>query len=107
MKRDVHITDTAFREIEAAYDWLEERNPFAAEKWKVVLLEAIDKLADHAHRYPLAHESEWYPGELRELLMGQRRGTYRILFEIVGKVVHVARVRHSAQDFLKPEEFES
>lgn len=37
-------------------------------------------------------------------LHGKRRHVHRILFEIRGQTVVVLRVRHSAQDFLGPEE---
>ncbi len=37
-----------------------------------------------------------------ELLYGRRRSAYRILFTIDGQTVNVLRVRHAAQDRLKP-----
>src|SRR5262245_14701342 len=101
----VVITATALAEIEQAFDWLAERNPRAAEKWHASLLAAVDELEEHPLRYPLAPENEWYPGELREFLIGKRRGTYRILFEVYGKRVYIVRVRHSAQDLLQPDDF--
>jgi plasmid stabilization system protein ParE len=101
----VVVTETAHEEVVRAYGWLAERNEIAAEKWQAALLEAIDKLAQHPQRFPLAPESNWYPGDLRQLLIGKRRGTYRILFEVVGKTVYVVRVRHSAQDLLTPEQW--
>jgi plasmid stabilization system protein ParE len=104
MSFGVAITDTAYAEIGRAYAWLAERNEVAADKWRSSLLAAIENLAENPRRYPLAPEDDWYPGELRQLLMGKRRGTYRILFEIVGETVYIVRVRHGAQDLLSPEE---
>ena len=105
MSHRVVITKTVLAEIEHAFDWLAEHNPPAAEKWRDSLLAAIDELEQHPLRYPLAPESEWYPGELRQLLFGKRRGAYRVLFEIYGKRVYIVRVRHGAQDLLKADDF--
>ena len=101
----VVITVTAHAEIEHAFDWLAERNLPAAEKWRASLLAAIDELEKNPLRFPLAAESDCYPGELRQMLIGKRRGTYRVLFEVYGKRVYIVRVRHSAQDLLKADEF--
>jgi len=67
-------------------------------------VEAVRSLESNPRRRELAPESEWYPGELRQLLHGKRRGIYRILFEVRGDTVHILRVRHSAQALLEPDE---
>jgi plasmid stabilization system protein ParE len=61
-------------------------------------------LEDNPQRWGLAPESDWYPGELRQLLYGKRRGVYRILYEVRGKTVYILRVRHGAQAVLEPGE---
>ncbi len=104
MSFSVVIARKAAREIEEQYDWLAQRSEAAANRWRDSLLEAIGTLEEHAERYPEAPEAEWYEG-LRQLLHGKRRQVHRILFEIREQTVVVLRVRHSAQDFLRPENF--
>ena len=103
MSLHVAIARKAAREIEEQYNWLAERSEAAANRWRNSLLEAIDTLEDNPDRCPEALEAEWHEG-LRQLLHGKRRQVHRILFEIRGTTVVILRVRHSAQDFLGPEE---
>src|SRR6476660_5339118 len=100
----VEVTATALAEIEKAFDWIAERSPAAAERWRASLLGAVDALAAMPTKYGTAPEDEWYSGELRQMLIGKRRGVYRVLFEIVGDAVYVLRVRHGAQDLLRADE---
>jgi len=104
MSLHVAIARQAAREIEEQYNWLAERSEAAANRWRNSLLEAIDTLEDNPERWPAAPEAEWHEG-LRQLLHGKRRQVHRILFEIRGRIVVILRVRHSAQDFLEPEQF--
>jgi plasmid stabilization system protein ParE len=67
-------------------------------------MEAVRDLGDNPERFGFAPENEWYPGELRQMLYGRKRGTYRVFFEIRGDTVYILRVRHSAQDLMGPEE---
>jgi plasmid stabilization system protein ParE len=99
----VVIARRAAREIAEHYEWLARRSQAAADRWRDALLEAVDSLADESERYSEAPEAEWHQG-LRQLLHGKRRQVHRVLFEIRGNTVVVLRVRHSAQDFLGPEE---
>jgi plasmid stabilization system protein ParE len=103
MSWNVVIARKAAREIEGQYDWLAERSEAAANRWRDSLLAAIDSLEDNPERCSEAPEAEWHEG-LRQLLHGKRRQVHRILFEVRGQTVVVLRVRHSAQDFLGPEE---
>jgi plasmid stabilization system protein ParE len=103
MSLHVAIARKAAREIEEQYHWLAERSEAAATRWRNSLLQAIDTLEDNPERCPEAPEADWHEG-LRQLLHGKRRQVHRILFEIRGQTVVVLRVRHSAQDFLGPEE---
>jgi plasmid stabilization system protein ParE len=102
MAHTVRITARALREIDEALAWLGERSPRAAGRWYAHLVEAIRSLEDNPERHALAPESEWYPGELRQLLHGRRKGIYRILFEVRGDTVFILRIRHSAQALLEP-----
>ena len=103
MSWNVVLARKAAREIEEQYNWLAERSETKANRWRNSLLEAIGSLEDNPERCPEAPEAEWHEG-LRQLLHGKRRQIHRILFEIREETVVVLRVRHSAQDFLRPEE---
>jgi plasmid stabilization system protein ParE len=101
----VAIARKAAREIAQQYDWIaEQASPAAADRWRDSLVAAINSLEEDPEHCPQAPEAEWYGEELRQLLHGRRRRVNRILFEIRGDTVVVLRVRHSAQDFLRPEE---
>jgi plasmid stabilization system protein ParE len=101
----VQITARALREIDEALEWLAAGSRAAAARWYEKLMEAVRSLEDQSERCGLAPEDEWYEGgELRQMLYGKRRGIYRILFEIREDTVYILRVRHGAQDLLKPGE---
>jgi plasmid stabilization system protein ParE len=100
----VEVTDTAYAEIARAYAWRAEQSASAARRWQDALFHVIDSLVNDPVRHPLAPEADWYGGSLRQLLFGKRRGVYRVLFRIRGQRVQVLRVRHHAQDLLRPGE---
>jgi plasmid stabilization system protein ParE len=102
MALSVRVTRRALREIDEALAWLSERSRAAAARWHAQLLEAFRSLENNPERCALAPESEWYSGEIRQLLHGKRQGVYRILFEVRGDTVYILRVRHSAQALLEP-----
>jgi plasmid stabilization system protein ParE len=100
----VEISRRAARDIQEKYDWLAARSEAAADRWREAFQEAIGHLKESPERYPEAPEAEWYGSELRQLTYGGKRQEHRVLFEIRGEVVYVARVRHAAQDLLGPDE---
>src|SRR5262249_37628457 len=104
MAHSVHLTARALREIDGALEWLAQRSPTAAAPRPAHPPAAGRSMEDNPARCGLAPESEWFPGEIRQLLHGKRRGVYRILFEIRGDTVYILRVRHSAQALLEPGE---
>src|SRR5258707_11867138 len=104
MAHSVRISIKALWEIDEALEWLAARSRAAAIRWHTQLLEAVRSLENNPERCGLAPECAWYPGELRQLLHGKRKGTYRVLFEIRGSTVHILRVRHSSQSLLEPGE---
>jgi hypothetical protein len=61
-------------------------------------------------RCPLARENEYFSQEIRQLLYGRGRNSYRILFTILEgtevSIVRILYIRHSAQQILgeNPEE---
>lgn len=99
----VIIEPTAERGIREAVRWKTQRvSPTLAARWYNGLRKKIDTLKSHPARCPLAAENDKFPEEIRELLYGKRRNSYRIIFTIRGDAVHVLFVQHSARDELEP-----
>ncbi len=101
MPFQVLFTRRAFSNVDAALAWLTSRGAPAA-RWRAGLMARVAALEEFPDRYPLADEAADLGMDLRQLLYGRRRGVYRILFTIDGPVVHIHRIRHAAQDRLKP-----
>jgi plasmid stabilization system protein ParE len=100
MKYTVVITDTAWAEVEEAYEWLAARAPSAAQKWKLGLLDAVAHLESMPQACSLAPETDYFGRDVRQLLYGKRQHKYRVLSEIRDAKVIALRVRHSSQRFL-------
>jgi len=98
---EVRFTRRALADVDAALAWLSSRSASAA-LWRAGLIGRVAALEQSPDRYPAADEAADVGMDLRELLYGRRRGVYRILFTIDGSVVHIHRVRHAAQDRLRP-----
>lgn len=99
----VDIAPSALQDAEDAYLWIKAHAPSTAGDWYEGLLEAIFSLENFPLRCPLAPESQDIGKEIRQLLYGKRRRSYRILFglsrdETTGdEVVRIYRIRHHAQ----------
>jgi mRNA-degrading endonuclease RelE of RelBE toxin-antitoxin system len=65
-------------------------------------MEVINSLKTFPRRCPIAPENEFFSQEIRQLLYGKGKGTYRILFTIIDDVVSVLHIRHSSQEVLRP-----
>jgi plasmid stabilization system protein ParE len=98
----VEPTDKALVDAGEAYFWINEQSEAAALRWYEGLLKAFRSLEKSPLRCPQAPESLFFEEEIRQLVYGK----YRILFTVEGETVFVLRVRHSAQEYLKPEEDE-
>ena len=96
----VEITAQALAEVEMFFDQIAVRSPQAAVRWHERWRMAFASLQTLPERCPLAPENEWHPVTLRQHFTGKRQNTYRILFEVVGNVVYIVRVRHGRQDLL-------
>jgi len=69
------------------------------------MLRVVEKLATNPSHYPQAEDNFNADIDLRELIVGRRRGiVHRVLFTIGGQIVYVHRVRHAAQDTLSVED---
>jgi len=96
MKYHVRIAEVASEQIEDAYAWLAERTIHAT-AWHDGLVNAIDSLEKFPTRCPLVPEKEDASGNVRQLLFGTKRHSYRIIFEIQGDAVTILQVRHAAR----------
>ena len=85
-----------------AYFWINEQSEGAALLWYEGLLKAFRSLEKNPLRCSLAPESVFFEEEIRQFHYSK----YRILFTVEGETVFVLRVRHSAQEYLKPDENE-
>ena len=66
-----------------------------ASQWYSGLLEAIASLSQMPKRCPLARENEHFSQELRQLLYGQGRNSYRIIFTVLeGQDISTVRILH-------------
>ena len=107
MTYQVEMSAMASREVRQTYRWKAEKDRRAAGRWQAALLAAIHSLEDQPERFSLAPEAEWCHRPIRQMLFGKRSGVYRVLYHVRGDVVFIARVRHSAQDFLSSDDLEA
>ena len=101
MKYTVIVTPGAQIELNTAYEWLAQRTEQYATIWYNGIIDALLTLEDFPGRCPLAPESRKSPEPIRQLLYGDKRNAYRILFCIRGETVRVLHIRHAAQDQLE------
>ncbi|HLL48217.1 MAG TPA: type II toxin-antitoxin system RelE/ParE family toxin [Longimicrobiaceae bacterium] len=99
MRFSVLIQPPAEDDAEAAYLYIQERAPQAAEAWLDGLLAAIETLSTMPERCALAPENDAFAEEIRQLLYR----SHRVLFTVRGAEVHILHIRHVAQDRLRPE----
>ncbi len=92
----------AYAGMESGYAYIEQEAPESVQQWANGLIDAIHSLQTFPGRCSLAVENQSFPQEIRQLLYGKGRNAYRILFTVVGDVVSILHIRHSAQDALKP-----
>ena len=104
MKYRVIVTPEAENDLRTVYHYIRKRGaPQSARAWVVAARKRIKSLAQHPERTPLAPESASFPEPIRELLFGTgNRGTYRILFTIIGATVFVLHLRHGSMLPLDP-----
>lgn len=100
----IEVSDTADAEAEEAFLWLVGRSPERAGRWYEGLLLAYQSLVRFPARCPLAPENDMFEAvEVRQLLYGTGRTTYRILFSIMEGTqdepgtVRILHVRHAAR----------
>ncbi len=98
-KYRVRITQRAEEDVATVLAWFRDQ---AAEKaggkWFAQLMATIDTLETMPERCARAAEAVEIDLDIREILIGKRRSSYRVLFQIQGTTVHILRIWHSARD---------
>lgn len=104
MRHRVIITDPADSNFREHFHWIRERSAQGAEAWRTRVIEAINSLEIAPDRHPLARKSAAFPVEIRCLLSGKNRSSFRILYQIKGDEVRVLAIRRPSQDLMDPAE---
>ena len=73
MSRRVRLTHKARRHMREAADWYRDKDAAIGAAWLDGLERAIQALQINAERCGLAHESDRFPYELREMYYGSGR----------------------------------
>jgi plasmid stabilization system protein ParE len=105
MKYKLIIQPSALTDLDEACRWIAERSPVSAARWFNGFVEALISLETMPERCELAAESRYVGVKVRQLLYRRRGGTYRALYTIRGREVHVLHIRHAARDFMSEDEF--
>lgn len=108
MKYRIEISSVAEAETDGAFLNLSQlTSPVKASQWYSGLLEAIESLSVMPNRCSLARENKYFSQEIRQLLYGRGRTSYRILFTIleIGEVntVRILHIRHFSQQSIGEE----
>ncbi len=111
MKYRIEISSVAEAEADSAFlRFSQVTSPTRASQWYSGLLQTIESLSQMPKRCPLARENEYFSQEIRQLLYGKGRNSYRILFTILAgqdvSTVRILHIRHASQQTLgeNPEE---
>jgi plasmid stabilization system protein ParE len=96
MKYQIEISSVAQAEADSAFLRLSQiTSPEKARWWYSGLLQAIESLSHFPKRCLLAGEDKFFSQEIRQLLYGRGRSSYRILFTILeGKSLSTVRILH-------------
>ncbi|WP_434683848.1 type II toxin-antitoxin system RelE/ParE family toxin [Pseudanabaena minima] len=96
MNYRIEISSIAEAEADKAFLRLSQiSSPTKASQWYSGLLDVITSLSQMPKRCPLARENEHFSQELRQLLYGQGRNSYRVIFTILeGQEISTVRILH-------------
>jgi plasmid stabilization system protein ParE len=98
----VRLAPRAIRDFDEAMDWLTaEASPEVVGRWAAALDRKIGTLATLPDRCPVARESDAFEEEVRQLLFGEGRGQYRVLFSIRRSEVLVHTIRRASRGSLE------
>ncbi len=110
MKYRIEIPSVVEAEADSAFLWMSQvTSPERASHWYEGLLRSIESLSEMPKRCALARENEYFSKEIRQLLYGRGRNSYRILFTIFEdeELVRILHIRHAAQQTLGRSQEES
>ena len=80
MKYRIEISSAAEAEADSAFLRLSQvTSPVKASQWYSGLIQAFESLSQMPKRCPLARENEYFSQEIRQLIYGRGRNSYRIL----------------------------
>ena len=86
MKYRIEISSVAEAEADSAFLRLSQVvSSTRASEWYSGLLQAIESLSQMPKRCPIARENNYFSQEIRQLLYGKGRNSYRILFYYFGR----------------------
>jgi plasmid stabilization system protein ParE len=102
MKYRIEISSVAEAEADSAFLRLSQvTSPVKASQWYSGLLQAVESLSQMPKRCPLTRENESFSQEIRQLLYGRGRNSYRVLFTILEgqnvSTVRILHIRHASQ----------
>jgi plasmid stabilization system protein ParE len=105
----VILLPRAEADIEAnAQWWATHHSAEQAARWFDAIHEQLKSLAVFPESNGLSAESEDFPYEIRDKLLGLgSRPSYRAVFTIKDDAVYVLTVRRSAQDFVRPDDVDA
>lgn len=89
----VSLTARAERDLARLYDYLNAADSRAARKWYLGLKREILSLEKFPYRCAVTPENK----NLRQLLYGHGRNTYRVIYRVAGTKVIVLHIRHGAR----------
>ena len=103
MSRPLRVISTpnAADDLTASWIWLKDRNPRAAEEWRVGIRETILALGAMPEAHPSAPESEAFDLPIRCALYG-RAARWRIYYCVIDETVQVLHVRHGRRSDWQP-----
>ncbi len=109
MSYRIEISSVAEAEGDSAFLFLSRiTSPEQARQWYEGLLKAIESLSEMPKRCPLARENKYFSQEIRQLIYGRGRNSYRILFTIIESnevaTVRILHIRHAAQQTIGNQE---
>ncbi|MEM1280477.1 MAG: type II toxin-antitoxin system RelE/ParE family toxin [Cyanobacteria bacterium P01_H01_bin.152] len=98
----IDLSSVAQAEADAAFLSLTQyTTPERAQAWYQGMMKAISSLKTMPRRCPVARESAFFSQEIRQLLYGQGKHRYRILFAILDDhptpTVWILHIRNVAQ----------
>jgi len=108
----IDLSSVAKAEADAAFlSFAQYTTPERAQEWFQGLIKAIVSLKTMPRRCPVARESTFFSQEVRQLLYGKGKHSYRILFTVLEEqpapTVRVLHIRNVAQRAIgEPEDLE-